>query len=141
MKSTVKSVLLALVIILMPNAVKSQTTEQEDILLNLCQKWIIDSIEINDQQKKFPPPENIKNNYSEFRNDGTFQGQDFDVVLSGKWKIDYEKMQIINYDIDNPLITGEIVFTIVNISKEHLAITSGPMSGNQVTMHYKPSNE
>jgi hypothetical protein len=127
-----------LTLLYLPFIALAQVPNQQSIINNLCKKWMVDSIEVNDMNKKFPAPKNIKNNYTDFRKDGTFQGQEGAVVIKGKWKFDFEKMQIINYDIDNPEVKGEIVFTIIEINEKHLAIRSKPMSGNQITMHYKP---
>ena len=134
-------VTILLILSFLPTISKAQTLSEKEVLDNLCKKWIVDSIEINDINKKFPAPDNIKNNYTDFNKNGTFRGQDSDVILTGKWKLDYKKMQIINFNIDNPLIKGDIVFNIITISDRHLAITSKPMSGNHVTMHYKPGLE
>ena len=116
----------------------TQNSSQQGIVDNLCKKWVIDSIEVKDMNRKFPPSANIKGNYTHFKKDGTFEGQDFGVVIKGKWKVDLKKMQITNYDIDNPQLKGEIIITIVEITENNLAITSKPMSGNQVIMHFKP---
>jgi hypothetical protein len=118
----------------------TQDASQKSIVDNLCKKWVLDSMEVKEMNRKFPAPANIKDNYTHFKKDGTFEAQDFGIVIKGKWKVDLEKMQITNYDYDNPKLKGDIIFTIVQITENNLAITSNPMSGNQVTMHFKPGD-
>ena len=115
----------------------SQDSSQQGLVDKLCKKWVIDSLEVKDMNRKFPAPANLQGNYTHFKKDGTFEGQDFGIVIKGKWKVDLEKMQIINYDMDNPQLEAEIVLTIVTLTENSLAITSRPMSGNQVVMYFK----
>src|SRR5688572_25473753 len=69
----------------------AQNSSQQRVVDNLCKKWVIDSIEVKDINRKFPAPANIKGNYTHFKKDGTFEGQDFGVVIKGKWKVDVKK--------------------------------------------------
>ena len=116
----------------------TQTKGQETIIDNLCKRWVLDSLEINGTKKKSAPPENIKNNYTFFNRGGAFQGQNGGMLVEGKWKLDFEKMQITNYEMNNPILKEDIILTIININDTSLSITSSPMSGNKVIMHYKP---
>jgi hypothetical protein len=88
----------------------AQIREEQNVIDRLSKKWVIDSIEIKDLNKKFPPPENIKNNYAHFKKDGTFEFQDNDIVIRGKWRINLEDLQIVNYDIEDPRLPDDIIF-------------------------------
>jgi|GEM_PF-2818050 len=125
-------------IIFLPFMVTAQAKNIQDTLNFLCKRWVIDSIDVKDINRKFAPPENIKDNYAEYKRDGSFEGQDFGTVLKGKWKFNLDNTKIINYDIDNSNLKGEIIFTIIELTEKSFAITSNPMSGGQVIMRYKP---
>jgi len=71
-----------------------------------------------------------------FKNDGTFSAQDNGIVIKGKWKVDLQKRQLISFEIDNPELKEGIIFNIIGITEKKLAISSNPMSGNQIILYY-----
>lgn len=116
-----------------------QTKEKEKFKEYLCKEWKIDSLLVNDINKKFLPPENIKENYITFNENGTFNSQDMGTNLSGKWRFDVKEMKIINSDFNHPALKEDIVFNVLKLTQDKLVITSKPMSGGQVTLYYKPA--
>lgn len=118
----------------------AQSRTHKRIFKNLCTRWELDSLQIRDTGEKFVVPDKIKGNYLRFYKNGTFESQDMGIRLNGKWKLNYDKMQIINFDIDNDRLPSEITFNIEECTKNSLVISSKPMSGGQTLMHYRLSS-
>ena len=115
-----------------------QTNNSKKMTLtdSLCKNWNIDSIEIKESGMKFKVPENNKDNFMHFQNNMTFTSQEAGTIIHGKWKINIDKREILNYDIDNSELKNGVTLNIISLSKNKLAITSAPMSGNQIVLHY-----
>jgi len=120
----------------LPLAAFSQTTGQQSLIDSLSRYWKVDSIGIKDVKGKFAAPLSIKDNFMFFKNDGTFSAQDNGIVIKGKWKVDLQKRQLISFEIDNPELKEGIIFNIIGITEKKLAISSNPMSGNQIILYY-----
>ena len=127
-----------ILVILLPSFALCQSKTQKDTINYICRRWVVDSIEVIEMNRRFAPPAEIKNNYTDYKINGTFEGEDDGIKVTGKWKYDSENIGIINYDMDNPKLKGEILFSIKEISDKCLAITSLQMSGNQIILRYKP---
>lgn len=109
---------------------------QSDFLINLCQRWQLDVIEIKDSGRKYPPDEKMKNNYLLIRPDGTFTSSENGLTVNGKWQADEIKRQLTTSDFDNQNLTSSVIFTITSITKYKMALAPAPTEGLEVNMHY-----
>lgn len=131
---------LVLTFLWLPNNAKEHENKNLNYLDLICKKWVIESLAVNDCDKKLTPPIELTEDYLDYRKDGTFTLLDDGKLIQGKWKVDYKKMQIINYNITNLDIYNDFVFRIVEISKNKLIISRDEIKTNLTCYSFKPSS-
>ncbi len=119
----------------------AQSNKEISLIDSLSKKWKIDSVEIKENKMSFPAPDNIKDNFLYLKKDRTFTGQDEGMPVSGKWKLNINSREIVNYEMNDPSLNKEVVFTIIKLTGEKLAITSTAASAGQVVIHYVATKE
>jgi len=122
---------------------KSHAQSHKEIVLidSLSKKWKIDSIEVKENKMRFAAPENIKDNFLNYKKDMTFTLQDGGILVKGKWKLDLDNRGIINHDTNNSSQDNDVIFNIIQLTGSKLAITSAPASGGQIILHYISTKE